>query len=124
MGLSLVRKGSFRWNSISHRTVKSRSAIPVRSWPHNSLFDVRVSPSGEVAFLEACLYCSFAPRSVLARMAGATGEASLGLAQLFTELVERAARRKVNVAVGGGGSRDGDGGGSVQARGMKVRMEQ
>ena len=77
-----------------------------------SLYDVRVSPSGEVAFLEACLYCSFAPRSVLARMAEATGEASLRLAPLFTGLVERAAKRKVHVVAGG-----------VQARGMKMRMD-
>ena len=79
-----------------------------------------MSPSGEVAFLEACLYCSFAPRSVLARMAEATGEASLRLVPLFTELVEKAAeRRPVNVAGGGGDSSSG----SVQARGMKVRVD-
>ena len=81
-----------------------------------------MSPSGEVAFLEACLYCSFAPRSVLARMAEATGEASLRLVPLFTELVEKAAeRRPVNVA---GGRGDGSSSSScVQARGMKVRVD-
>ena len=89
----------------------------VRSWQYYSLYDVRVSPSGDVAFLEACLYCSFAPRSVLARMAEATGEAELRLVPLFTELVEKAAERKVNVA-------SGDGNGSVQARGMKARPKQ
>ena len=59
----------------------------------------------------------------MARMAEATGEASLRLVPLFTELVEKAAeRRPVNVAGGGGGG-DGSGSGSVQARGMKVRVD-
>ena len=57
----------------------------------------------------------------MARMAEATGEASLRLVPLFTKLVEKAAeRRPVNVA---GGDGDGSSIGSVQARGMKVRVD-
>lgn len=38
-----------------------------------SLFDFRVDPAGEVFFLEASLYCSYAPTSVVAVMAAAAG---------------------------------------------------
>jgi D-alanine-D-alanine ligase len=38
-----------------------------------SLFDLRVDPSGRPVFLEASLYCSFSPSSVLAVMARAGG---------------------------------------------------
>lgn len=40
---------------------------------HYSLFDFRVDPDGNPWFLEAGLYCSFAPGSVIAVMAAATG---------------------------------------------------
>ncbi|MFQ3680356.1 MAG: D-alanine--D-alanine ligase [Pseudanabaenaceae cyanobacterium] len=38
-----------------------------------SLFDFRVNPTGQPYFLEAGLYCSFAPKSVLVTMAAAAG---------------------------------------------------
>ena len=50
---------------------------------HYSLFDFRIDPDGRPWFLEAGLYCSFAPSSVVAVMAAATG---MGVADLF-ELV-------------------------------------
>ena len=40
---------------------------------HYSLFDFRIDPNGEPWFLEAGLYCSFAPKSVLSSMAKAAG---------------------------------------------------
>ena len=40
---------------------------------HYSLFDFRVDPAGAPWFLEAGLYCSFAPKSVIATMAAAAG---------------------------------------------------
>lgn len=40
---------------------------------HYSLFDFRVDPQGRPWFLEAGLYCSFAPTSVIAVMAAASG---------------------------------------------------
>jgi D-alanine-D-alanine ligase len=40
---------------------------------HYSLFDFRIDPNGEPWFLEAGLYCSFAPKSVISSMAKATG---------------------------------------------------
>ncbi|MEM6331685.1 MAG: hypothetical protein AAF790_15750, partial [Planctomycetota bacterium] len=40
---------------------------------HYGLFDFRVDPAGVVWLLEAGLYCSFAPKSVLVMMAAAAG---------------------------------------------------
>ena len=47
-----------------------------------SLFDFRIDSHGQPWFLEAGLYCSFAPASVIATMARAAGT---GLAQLFAD---------------------------------------
>ena len=40
---------------------------------HYSLFDFRIDPNGEPWFLEAGLYCSLAPKSVISSMAKAAG---------------------------------------------------
>jgi len=40
---------------------------------HYSLFDFRIDPQGQPWFLEAGLYCSFSPKSVIASMAKASG---------------------------------------------------
>ena len=45
-----------------------------------SLFDFRIDPEGQPWFLEAGLYCSYAPSSVIAVMAAAIG---LDVADLF-----------------------------------------
>jgi D-alanine-D-alanine ligase len=47
---------------------------------HYSLFDFRIDPEGEPWFLEAGLYCSFSPKSVIASMARAAG---IGLDELL-----------------------------------------
>lgn len=47
-----------------------------------SLFDFRIDPHGRPWFLEAGLYCSFAPGSVVVTMARAAG---IGLDQLFAD---------------------------------------
>ncbi len=47
---------------------------------HYSLFDFRIDPGGKPWFLEAGLYCSYAPSSVIAVMAAAIG---LDVADLF-----------------------------------------
>jgi D-alanine-D-alanine ligase len=51
---------------------------------HYSLFDFRIDPDGNPWFLEAGLYCSFAPTSVIAVMAAASG---LDVAELFADQV-------------------------------------
>jgi D-alanine-D-alanine ligase len=40
---------------------------------HYSLFDFRIDPEGQPWFLEAGLYCSFAPKSVISSMAASAG---------------------------------------------------
>ena len=86
------------WAKVEAGAKRAHVALGCRDY---SLYDVRVSPSGEVAFLEACLYCSFAPRSVVVLMAGATAEPALAHVRLFTELVERAAPPPAAAARGG-----------------------
>ncbi|MGT2427383.1 hypothetical protein [Amnibacterium kyonggiense] len=49
-----------------------------------SLFDFRIDPDGRPWFLEAGLYCSFSPQSVLAVMAAAAG---ISVQQLFAEVL-------------------------------------
>jgi D-alanine-D-alanine ligase len=44
------------------------------------LFDFRIDPEGQPWFLEAGLYCSYSPNSVLAVMASARG---IGVGELF-----------------------------------------
>ncbi|MEJ2884975.1 D-alanine--D-alanine ligase [Actinomycetospora aeridis] len=56
-----------------------------------SLFDLRVDPSGRPVFLEASLYCSFSPASVLAVMAEAGG---IGLDELLATAVRGALARR------------------------------
>ncbi len=50
-----------------------------------SLFDFRIDPQGKPWFLEAGLYCSFAPQSVLVTMAAAAG---IPLEQFFAQALE------------------------------------
>lgn len=57
---------------------------------HYSLFDFRIDPAGRPWFLEAGLYCSFAPTSVIAVMAASIGLDvetlfAIGLAELERE---------------------------------------
>ena len=101
---------SVLWAKVEAGAKKAHVALGCRDY---SLYDVRVSPEGEIAFLEASLYCSFAPRSIIVQMSEATGEARLQHIPLFISLVERAAERKVAV------SADGHGDGLVQNLGMK-----
>ena len=56
-----------------------------------SLFDVRIDPEGRPWFIEAGLYCSFAPSSVIAVMAAAGG---IDLAALFAGAVDQARKRE------------------------------
>jgi D-alanine-D-alanine ligase len=52
---------------------------------HYSLFDFRIDPEGQPWFLEAGLYCSFAPTSVIAAMAQASG---MALDQLLQTMLD------------------------------------
>jgi D-alanine-D-alanine ligase len=54
---------------------------------HYSLFDFRIDAENQPWFLEAGLYCSFAPSSVVATMAAAAG---LAVPELFTAMIAEA----------------------------------
>jgi D-alanine-D-alanine ligase len=54
---------------------------------HYSLFDFRIDPQGQPWFLEAGLYCSFSPKSVIVTMAEAAG---IPLDQLLRMLIQQA----------------------------------
>ncbi|MDB9528358.1 D-alanine--D-alanine ligase [Oscillatoria sp. CS-180] len=56
---------------------------------HYSLFDFRIDPQGNPYFLEAGLYCSFSPRSVIAEMAKSAG---LSLNELLAMTLKAALR--------------------------------
>ncbi len=58
-----------------------------------SLFDFRIDKQGQPWFLEAGLYCSFAPNSILTSMVEATG---VELETFFRQMLERAISRESN----------------------------
>merc|ERR1712054_761192 len=62
---------------------KSHRALGCKDY---SLYDVRVDPNGNPFFLEACLYCSFAPKSVIVGMCGAKNQSQQ---EIFEMLVNR-----------------------------------
>jgi D-alanine-D-alanine ligase len=75
--------------------VKSHKALGCRDY---SLYDVRVDPNGEPYFLEACLYCSFAPKSVIIAMSAAQ---NVEQQTVFEMLVSRSIKRKQQSAANG-----------------------
>merc|ERR1712178_646053 len=75
-------------NKLEDLCVKSHKALGCRDY---SLYDVRVDPNGEPYFLEACLYCSFAPKSVIIAMSAAQG---VGQQKVFEMLVNRTIQRR------------------------------
>jgi len=78
---------------LSDAAIKSHRALGCRDY---SLYDFRISPDNEVYFLEACLYCSFAPRSVIVSMANATEDPSITHPKLLHTFLDRAAGRRVD----------------------------
>ncbi|CAE8741614.1 unnamed protein product [Polarella glacialis] len=67
---------------------RSHKALGCRDY---SIYDVRVDPQGEPYFIEASLYCSFAPKSVVVLMAAQAGQDQRSV---FEMLVNRAINRK------------------------------
>jgi len=66
----------------AHRALKCR---------HYSLFDFRVDADEQPYILEACLFCSFSPLSVIPAMAAQAGREDLRHPSLFHSLLERSA---------------------------------
>jgi D-alanine-D-alanine ligase len=63
----------------------ARSSHVALGCRHYGLFDFRIDPDGEPWFLEASLYCSYSPSSVLAVMAAAAG---IAVDELFAFALE------------------------------------
>lgn len=61
---------------------------------HYSLYDIRIDADEQPFILEAALFCSFAPLSVIPAMAQHAGREDLQHPRLFQGLLERAAREK------------------------------
>lgn len=92
--LYLVAKDASRaWIVVDDDVLTERVAEAARrchralGCRHYSLFDFRIDPDGNPWFLEAGLYCSYAPTSVIAVMAAAIGLSvtdlfDIGLAEL------------------------------------------
>jgi D-alanine-D-alanine ligase len=75
-------------SKLEQLCVRSHKALGCRDY---SLYDVRVDPEGNPFFLEACLYCSFAPKSVIVGMCGAKNQSQQ---DVYEMLVSRAMERK------------------------------
>ncbi|CAK0867112.1 unnamed protein product [Prorocentrum cordatum] len=79
---------------LRHLAVSSHKALGCRDY---SLYDVRIDPQGEPYFLEACLYCSFAPKSVIVGMCAGKEQQQQ---EVFETLVNRAIARGKRAASG------------------------
>merc|ERR1712151_160310 len=69
----------------AHRVLKCR---------HYSLYDIRIDANEQPYILEAALFCSFSPLSVIPAMAQHAGRDELKHPQLFHSFLERAAAEK------------------------------
>merc|ERR1719476_1006277 len=78
----------------AHRVLKCR---------HYALFDLRIDADEQPYILEAALFCSFSPLSVIPAMAQHAGREDLRHPNLFHSFLERAAgtKQRQQLAVGG-----------------------
>jgi len=66
---------------------------------HYSLYDVRIDANEQPYILEAALFCSFSPLSVIPSMANQAGREDLIHPKLFHDFLERAASEKRPLAL-------------------------
>jgi D-alanine-D-alanine ligase len=97
--LQLVAKGAeHAWIADPEDPVTARvwdaalAAYAALGCRHYGLFDFRIDPAGTPWFLEAGLYCSFSPQSVVATMAAAAG---IPVDELFSIALGEALRHRV-----------------------------
>lgn len=77
---------------------KAHKAIGCQDY---SIYDIRVDPEGNMYFLEASLYCSFAPKSAIILMANGTED--IEHQSLFRRMLNKgAARGKKTVTASAG----------------------
>jgi len=78
-----------------------KTAHRVLSCTHYSLYDLRISEDGQPYILEAALFCSFSPLSVIPAMAQHAGREDLKHPKLFHSLLERVIKQKPQKAAQG-----------------------
>merc|ERR1712183_79661 len=72
-----------------HKNIrKAHKALGCRDF---SIYDIRVDPKGNMYFLEASLYCSFAPRSAIVLMSSGTED--IDHQQLYRRVLSNVAKR-------------------------------
>merc|ERR1712232_1174490 len=76
---------------IDEAVKKAHAALKCR---HYSLYDIRVDANDQPYILEAALFCSFSPLSVIPAMAQHAGREDLKHPKLFESFLERAAAEK------------------------------
>merc|ERR1712139_579354 len=77
-----------------------KKAHRVLNCQHYSLYDIRIDANEQPYILEAALFCSFSPLSVIPAMAQQAGREDIKHPQLFHSLLERAVRSKHNRTIG------------------------
>jgi len=82
------------YEAVQSAAIACHQALQCRQY---GLFDFRIDDEDRVWFLEAGLYCSFSPKSVLCVMAKAAG---IGFGQFFEILYERACVSPMGVPLG------------------------
>eukprot|EP00440_Ansanella_granifera_P012697 gb/GFBE01013796.1/.p1 GENE.gb/GFBE01013796.1/~~gb/GFBE01013796.1/.p1 ORF type:complete len:411 (+),score=115.18 gb/GFBE01013796.1/:1-1233(+) len=75
-----------------------KTAHRVLACTHYSLYDLRISEDGQPYILEAALFCSFSPLSVIPAMAQHAGREDLLHPKLFHSFLERAIKQRKPVA--------------------------
>lgn len=93
-GLTMVAKGNQKSWIVDHSDpiidrvwAAAKKCHIALGCQHYSLFDFRIDPNGELWFLEAGLYCSFATTSVISTMAKSAG---IPLDELFESMLNNA----------------------------------
>merc|ERR1712139_648256 len=85
---------------IDDMVIRAHRALKCR---HYSLYDIRIDANEQPHILEAALFCSFSPLSVIPCMAQQAGREDLKHPQLFHSFLERACNSKKNQKVKGQG---------------------
>jgi D-alanine-D-alanine ligase len=76
---------------IDEMVIKAHKALKCR---HYSLYDIRIDENEQPYFLEAALFCSFSPVSVIPAMAAQAGREDLLHPKIFHNFLERAIAEK------------------------------
>jgi D-alanine-D-alanine ligase len=95
----------------------ARKAHKALGCKYYSLFDVRINPDGMPYMLEACLFCSFSPYSVIVGLAAKSEDAAWQKhPKLFESLLRRAVRETRSRRLAASASKASEEGGALKKR--------